>query len=339
MVRATGHTRVNGLGRLWPWYIALVMLLTSSGLPRSTDAAERTRPIRIGALTDSWGFTPQMAGLRAGLLELGYREREDFVIGVRFTQGNPDALAAAARGLVQYGVDLIFATNALAAKAAQQATRQIPVVFAGAIDPLKLGLVQSFARPGSNVTGVADLNLGLGPKRLEVFLDIVPDLKRILFLYPTTDPFAISELRVYRDAARHLGIAFVEKAIASEEEAQRTVAAVRKGAVDGILSPRCCAWNLPGFIIEAAAQQAISTMFYSAFFVELGALASYGPDFYETGRQAARLVDKILKGANPADIPVEVNSKIEFVINLKTAKALGLTIPPEMLYQANRVIR
>ena len=149
----------------------------------------------------------------------------------------------------------------------------------------------------------------------------------------------MAEAKVYRDAAHRLGIVLVEKVVRTEEEAQATLAQVRKGEVDGILPPRHASLNIPGFILEASSQQAIPTMFDAAFWVERGAPASYGPDYHEIGRQAARLVDKILKGAKPAEIPVEVNPKIEFAINLKVAKALGLTIAPEVLYRADRIIR
>ncbi len=145
---------------------------------------------------------------------------------------------------------------------------------------------------------------------------------------------------VYREAAHRLGIVLVEQAVRTEEEAQATLAQVRKGEVDGILPPPHVSLNIPGFILEAATNRAIPTMFDAAFWVERGGgLASYGPDYYESGRQAARLVDKILKGTKPAEIPVEVNPKIEFAINLKVAKALGLTIAPEVLYRADRIIR
>ena len=200
-------------------------------------------------------------------------------------------------------------------------------------------MIQSFARPGGNITGVTDLGLELGPKRLQVFQELIPGLKRVLFLYDAADAYAVKEARVYRDAARHLDMELVERAVRSEAEAQTTLAQVRQGQVDGILKPQALALNIPGFIHEATTQQAIPSMFDGAFWVEQGGLASYGPDYYETGRQAARLVDKIIKGANPAEIPVEVNPKIEFAINLKTAAALGLTIAPEVLYQATRLIR
>jgi ABC-type uncharacterized transport system substrate-binding protein len=321
-------------------YLALIALLSSSGLLCSTArAAERTHPFKIGALTEAWGPTPDVVGLRDGLLALGYRENQDFVLGVRFTQGDVTALPVAARELVQLGADLIFATAANATKAAQMATQQIPIVFAGAMDPLGAGLIQSFARPGGNITGVTDLSLELGPKRLQVFQELIPGLQRVLYLYDVTDAYAVKEAGVYRDAARRLQIALIETPLHTEAEARATLAQVRKDEVDGLLKPQPLSLNIPGFILETTIQQGLPSMFDGVFWVEQGGLASYGPDYYETGRQAARLVDKILKGANPGDIPVEVNSKIEFAINLKTAAALGLTIAPDILYQATRLIR
>jgi putative ABC transport system substrate-binding protein len=308
-------------------------------LAANAGAADRARPFQIGALTDSWGPTPQVVGLRDGLLALGYREPEQFVIGVRFTQGDITALPAAARELVQLGADLIFASDMNATEAAQTATSRLPIVFAGGVDPLGAGLIQSFARPGGNITGVTDLSLELGPKRLQVFQELIPGLKRVLLPYDAAAADAVTEVKGYRDAARRLGIELVERTVQTEEEAQTTLAQVRQGEVDGILKTRTLSLNIPGFILETAAQQGIPCMFDVAFWVERGGLASYGPDGYESGRQAARLVDKILKGAHPGDLPVEVNPKIEFVINLKTAQALGLMIAPEVLYQANRLIR
>jgi putative ABC transport system substrate-binding protein len=290
-----------------------VVLLVSGGLlAGSASAAEHDKPFRIGVLTASWGSSPGTVGLRDGLLALGYRENEHFVLGVRFTQGDLTALPAAARELVQYGVDLIFVEGDAPLQAAQMATTRIPIVFGGIrSNPVEMGLVQSFARPGGNITGVTSLSLELGPKRLQVFQELMPGLKRVLFPYDANDAQSVAGAKVYRDAARRLGIELVEKPVQTEEEAQATLAQVRKGEVDGILMPLNVSLNLPGFVLEAAAQRAIPTMFDAAFWVEQGGLASYGPDFYESGRQAARLVDKIRKGAKPAELPVEVNHKIE----------------------------
>jgi putative ABC transport system substrate-binding protein len=339
--RGVGDTGWQRLHR--PWWLqclALIILLSSSGLlSGAVRAAERTHPFKIGALTDAWGPTPDVVALRDGLLALGYREPEQFVIGVRFTQGDVAALPAAARELVQLGADLIFTVGEHATKAAQMATPHIPIVFAGAADPLGAGLIQSFARPGGNITGVTDLSLELGPKRLQIFLELIPGLKRVLFPYDATDAYAVKEAKVYRDAARRLGMELVEREVRSEAEARTTLAQVQQGEVDGILKPDSLSLNIPGFILETTMRLGLPSMFDAVFWVEQGSLASYGPDFYETGRQASRLVDKIFKGANPGEIPVEVNPKIEFAINLKTAAALGLTIAPEVLYQATRLIR
>ena len=140
-------------------------------------------------------------------------------------------------------------------------------------------------------------------------------------------------------AARQLGIELVEKPVHTPQEAQDVLTRLQHGEVDGVLAPRCCSRNIPGLVLDMIPPKQIPTMFDSTFWVERGAFASYGQDYYESGKQSARLVDKILKGQKPAEIPVEVNSKIEFVINLKAAKALGLTIAPEVLYQADRIIR
>jgi len=319
--------------------VTLAPSLIAALLAADACATQRVRPFLIGALNASWGPTPPVVGLRDGLLALGYRENEDFVIGVRFTQGDLSALPAAARQLVQDGVDIIFADHDEGAKAAQQATTQIPIVCVAVGDPVGHGLIQSFAQPGGNITGVADLHLELGPKRLEVFRELIPSLRHVLFPYHATDVYATAEAREVRAAARRLGIELVERAVHTQEEAQATLTAVQPGAVHGVLVPRCCALNIPGFILEATTQRGMPSMFEAPFWVERGGLASYGPDLYASGQMAARLVDKIRKGVPPAEIPMEVNPKIELVINLKVVQALGLTIAPEVLYRADRIIR
>ncbi len=303
------------------------------------QAAERSRPVRIGALTDSWGPTPGVTGLRDGLKELGYRENEHFVIGVRFTQGDIASLPVAARELVQQGVNILFTSNPLSAKAAQLATQQTPIVFTGAGDPVGLGLIRSFALPGGNMTGVTELDLELAPKRLEVLHELVPGSKRVLFPYDPIDSFSVAELRAYRKAAEGFRTLLVEKILHTEKEAKQALGQISKNDVHGIIAPRSLASNIPGFILQAASEKRIATMFPDRWYLEHGGLTSYSSNLYESGRRAARLVDKILKGAEPGRIPVEVNTEIEFGLNLKIANTLGLRISPELLYRADRLIK
>jgi putative ABC transport system substrate-binding protein len=317
--------------------LVLAVVLLSAVTSGRTLAAE---PVKIGALNEGWGPTPATAALREGLKALGYREGEQFVIGVRFTQGDSKALPAAARQLLQAGTDILFASGTNPARAAQAATTTVPIVFAEAIsDPVQVGLVKSIARPGGNVTGVIDLQDELGPKRVELFKEIWPGLKRVAFVYdPNGADVSESTLQQLRTAARKVGVALVPRPVRSEAEARRVLGGLRKGE-DGLLAGGgSMSFNIPGIVLEATTQHRIPTMFNAAFFPERGAFASYGPDLAESGRQAARLVDKIIKGQHPSTIPVEANPHIEFVINLKVARALGISIAPAALHRATRVI-
>jgi ABC-type uncharacterized transport system substrate-binding protein len=235
--------------------VILLLLMTGGIATGASGAADRVKPIKVGALTDSWGPTPSIVGLRDGLVERGYRQGEQFEIGVRFTQGDVSALPAAAQDLVRDGVDIIFVMGANAAKAAQKATTSIPIVFAGSVgDPVQLGLVRSFAGPGGNITGVTDLDVDLAPKRLEILQEMRPGLKRVLFAYDPSDAYGVATARGYREAARRLGIALVEKTIRTEDDA-RGLVKLRKGDVDGILGASTLSLNIPGFLLEAASQQ------------------------------------------------------------------------------------
>jgi putative tryptophan/tyrosine transport system substrate-binding protein len=331
------RTRQRALSRRG---LILVGLLVGTGLQgQSGDAAERTGPVKIGALTQSWGATPQMVGLRDGLLALGYREGEQFVIGVRFTQGDASLLPEATQALIRDGADILFPTDAHSARAAQKATTRIPIVFAAVVgDPVELGLVRSVARPGGNITGITDGELDLNPKRLEIFKDMIPGLKRVLYPYDPTDADAAAAARAYRLGARQLGVVLVEKPVRTEAEARAALSRLRKGGVDGIIAPPSLSLNILGVVLDATTQLSLPTMFNAAFMVERGGLVSYGSDWYDTGRQAARLVDKIVKGEDPGRIPVETNPKVELAINVKTAKMLKLAIPPSVLQRASRLI-
>jgi putative ABC transport system substrate-binding protein len=317
----------------WWLPVAAVLLVCSVAEVISAE------PVKIGALTDSWGVTPAVVGLRDGLIALGYRDGDHFVIGTRFTQGDVKALGPAARDLVRAGSDVLFTSGTNSAKAAQAATVSIPIVFAEAMsDPIAAGLVKSLARPGGNITGVTDLWDDLGPKRLQIFKEMLPALKRVILIYDAAEESHIATmLRQNREAARQLGITLVERPVRSEAEARAAAAAARKGE-DGLMGGSTTSLNISGIVLDATAQHRVPTIFPAVYWAERGALASYGPDFYESGRQAARLVDKIIKGQKPSDIPVEANPRIDLIINLKVARALGLSIAPTVVQRATRVI-
>ena len=315
-------------------------LVAAAFLCTAGPAATQPSPVLIGAVTEAWGPTPSLVGLRDGLIKLGHRENEHFVIGVRFTQGDPDPtrLGTAARQLAEQGARIIVTGGTNATKAAQLITLQIPIVFMGGSDPVESGLVESFARPGGNITGVADLDTDLAPKRLEIFRELIPGLKRILFPYHADEIGAANNVNLNREAARRLDVTLVERPLGSQAKAKELFGSLRKGDVDGIFSPRSVALNLPAFILDASTRSSIPAMFHDSIWVEQGGLASYSANSYQVGRQTARLVDRIIRGAKPADLPVERATRFDLVINLRTARALNLVVPPSLLLRVDRTI-
>src|SRR5262245_56978390 len=237
----------RGRGRLWSAVTLWALLVCL--LPGTAPAGKRDTPVRIGVLTASWGPPPGVVGLIEGLEALGYRENEDFVIGIRFTRGDSAVLHAVARDLVRGGVDILFCIGESEAKAAQQATTTRPIVFIGAGDPVGQGLIQSYARPGGNITGVTDLNTELSAKRLELFQELIPGLKRVLFPYHAHNAHQAASAMQYRAAAQRLGIELVERKLRMMEEARDALAGVQKAEIDGMLAPRDVDLNIPGFVL------------------------------------------------------------------------------------------
>jgi putative ABC transport system substrate-binding protein len=319
--------------------LAVGLLGPAAGFVASgAGAAERPAPARIGVLSLSTEQPPTAAGLRAGLSALGYQEHQHLVFDVRFAGADAGTLSAAAQALVQDGVTLIFAADGPSAVAARQATTDIPIVFAGVGEPVSLGLVETFGRPAGNVTGVVDRDVELAPKRLELFRETVRGLKRVVYVYDAGNGYAAKTARAYRAAARQLGLELVERDSRTEQDALDALAQIRPATGQGILSPANAQLNIQAHVLEAA-QRSIPTMGEDALWVDLGGLASYGPDTFGSGRQASRLVDQILKGAKPAETPVVVNSKAEFVVGLAAARAMRLILPADVLYRVDRLVR
>jgi putative ABC transport system substrate-binding protein len=320
-VGAAGLALVAGCGRL-----------PSLGQP-STKAA------RIGVLS---GGGPAMSSdwleaFRAGMREHGYGEDRDLVIEYRFSEGRNDRFAQLSAELVGLPVDVIVAAGEPAIRAAKEVSATIPIVMAVARDPVAEGLVASLARPGGNTTGLSALSDELTRKRLELLKDAVPILARVGALGPTVDH---AEYRQAEAAARALGVELQLLEARVPEDLDRGFEAARQESLGAVLvlSSTLNAAYAPR-IGELAARHRLPAMFDRREFAHAGGLLAYGPDILALWRRSATYVDKILKGAKPADLPVEQPTTFDFAINLQTARALGLTIPPQVLAQATEVIQ
>jgi putative ABC transport system substrate-binding protein len=281
---------------------------------------------------------PALPGLRAGLQALGYVEGQNLELDWRNLVDEAAAAATAAE-FVRERKDLLVAFEPDSARAAKAATTELPIVFLAVDQPVASGLVQSFAHPGGNLTGIVGRPLLLS-KRMEFFKELLPSLERLLGLVDPDDPDTPAQLEEARSAARLLRIALVERVVRGQAEIPYALASLTPGDVQGvvIISPRLV--NYGSTILRTALDIGLPLGSQgSRRLVTEGALFSYGPNPDENGRVAARHVDKILRGAKPADIPVEQPMTFDFVVNLKTAQALGLTFPQEIMLQVTEVIQ
>jgi putative ABC transport system substrate-binding protein len=278
--------------------------------------------------------------LRQGLRDLGYVDGQNIAIEERHAGGQLDHLPALAAELVRLKVDVIVTSGAPAARAAKQATSTIPIVMAQINDPVSLGLVPSLARPGGNITELANLHSELAAKQLELLKEAVPKLSRLAVLWNPLNPGAEHIVKHLRHPSQALGVTLHSVEVRDPKELEAAFAAVSKQQPGALLLPPD-PFFLPhgNQIVDLAAKSRLPAMFGWREFVDAGGLMAYGPSIPEMFRRAAVYVDKILKGAKPADLPIEQPTKFELVVNLKTAKALGLTIPNSVLIRADHVIQ
>jgi putative tryptophan/tyrosine transport system substrate-binding protein len=328
--------------RKWVGCLAILLLLT--GWVRMVDAQQTGKVARIGYLDDSTTsrIAVRLETLRQELSKLGWNEGKNLTIESRFAEGKNDRLPELAAELVRLKVDLIVVAATPAALAAKSATTTIPIVMTNAGDPVGAGLVASLARPGGNVTGISSLSPELNSKRLEVLKDAVPKLARVGFLRGTTGGIGRDlQLKEIRPAALALKLKLEE--IDAQPDAKGLEDAfqtAKQKQVNAIMTMS----TGPFFaerkrIVELAVKYRLPAIYWQREFVDEGGLMSYGVDSTDLYRRAAVYVDKILKGAKPADLPVQQATKFEFVINLKAAKQIGLTLSPEFLSRANQVIK
>jgi putative ABC transport system substrate-binding protein len=311
----------------------LVLLALFGMLPLAAEAQPVRRPYRIGVLNEAFAAThPTVEGLKAGLRELGLVEGRDVSFDIRFTEGDAQATPAAAAALVKAGVDLIVTSGEGPTQAVKDATRTVPIVFTLVGDPIASGLVRSLAEPEGNVTGVSSLQTELAAKRVEILKTLVPSVRRVWLIHYGGDLTASKTIARAREAAPQVKVELVPRAVLNAQELALALREVRAG--DGLLAPESATLDVPVAILEASLRSRVPAVFTTALWVGHGGLASYGPDYFAQGIQAAGLVAKILRGARPADVPVEGADRIELAVNLKTAELIGVTVPRKVMLRA-----
>jgi len=296
---------------------------------------------RIGLLSL---YSPSVTALwhqafRLGLRDLGWVDGKNINIEYRYAEDRRDRLPDLAADVVRLKVDLIVASSTPEAQAARDATREIPIVMVIPGDPVASGLIESLARPGGNVTGLASMSPQLAGKRLELLKEIVPKLSRVGVLWNPQSEVSKLQWKEIELPARQLGVELHSLEVRSPDEFDKAFENANRARVGALVlfAAPVITTNLKR-IADFAAKSRLPSMFQFSYFADAGGLVAYGPDRNDLYRRAATYVDKILKGAKPADLPVEQPTRFELVINLKTAKAIGITIPQSVLFRADRVI-
>ena len=322
----------------------LVLSIILFSLCALAEAQEPTKIPRIGILLPSSpGSGVSLSFLKAfrvGLRELGYVEGQKLAIEYRYADGVSKRFPNLAAELVRLKVDVIVTTAGPPTRAAKEATKTIPIVFTQVSDPVAEGLVSSLARPEGNITGLSQIGPELAGKRLELLKEAFPKISRVAVLRTSSSRSAVAHFEETLVAAKAMGVQLQSLDVRNSdnfEDAIRAATSERAGAL--IVFQSALINTHRTRIVELAVKTRLPTMFAERTHVESGGLMSYAPSFFDLHRRAATYIDKILKGAKPADLPVEQPTKFEFVINLKTAKQIGLTIPPNVLARADRVIR
>ncbi len=320
------------------WLFTFLFLATAI----FAEAQQAKKVQRIGYLTanTSSAELPRLDAFRQALRDLGHVEGQNITIEYRHAEGKFDRLPGFAAELIGLKVDVLVGVTTNAVQAAKYATRTIPIVFVGVSDPIAAELVDSLARPGGNLTGCTNIAPVLSGKRLELLKETVPKLSRVAVLWDPQSPGSVPQWKETELAATELGLRLFSMEASSVDEyegAFKEAVKARSGALAVTLNPVSNSNQKP--IAELATKNRLPTMCARGDYVDNGCMMSYGPSYVAEGRDAARYVDKILKGTKPADLPVEQPMKFELVINLMTANQIGLTVPPEVLYRADKVIK
>ena len=319
------------------------LLLAVAAASRPVDASQAPKIAKIGWLHPA---TPaaaahQLEAFRKGLRELGHVEGKTFVLELRYGEARAERLPDLARELVSLNVDVIVVSADPAIAAAKQQTRTIPIVMAVSADPLGTGFVASLARPGGNVTGLSMISPELSGKRLELLREAVPGLSRVTFLWNPDIRGGVLDYNKTEGAARSLRLQLQSVEVSRAEHLDRAFSTITEQRAQALVvqTPNPVTFANRGRIVSFALKNRLPSMYANRDYVDAGGLMSYGPNVADLYRRAATFVDKILKGAKPADLPVEQPMRFELVLNMKTAKALGITFPPTIMVRADQVIQ
>jgi ABC-type uncharacterized transport system substrate-binding protein len=321
--------------------LVATLILGVLGAPLAVEAQPAKSTARLGFLGSSTVERDKrrVEAFRVGLEDLGWVGGRNISIEHRFAAGQFDKLPALAAELVRFNPDVLVVSGAPAAHAAKNATRAIPIVMTNAADPVGTGLVASLARPGGNVTGLSDFNAGVVVKRLEILKEIVPSATRVAVLFNPGNPTNPLQLKLIQEAAPALAVRLYSLEVRRPDDIERGFAAMRKDSADALMilgDPLLGSHSRR--ILDLTVKHRLPSTYGTREWPDIGGLMSYGPNFEDLYRRAATYVDKILKGAQPGELPIEQPTKFELVLNLRTAKALGLTIPQSMLLRADQLI-
>jgi putative tryptophan/tyrosine transport system substrate-binding protein len=319
-----------------------ITLLSGAAVwPLAARAQQRERLRRIGVLMNRAADNPEgqdrLAAFHQGLQELGWGVGRNVLIDTRWSEDNADQSTKHAAELVALTPDIILASGTLAVTALQRINRTLPIVFAAVADPVGAGIVDSLAHPDGNATGFMIYEYNLAAKYLELLKEVAPSVARVGVIRNAANPAGIAAFSALQNAARSLGAEVSPINVRDPHEIERSVAAFARSPNDGLIATQTANFHRD-LIITLAARHKLPAVYTLRYDVTGGGLLSYGPDIVDQFRQAAAYVDRILKGAKPADLPVQAPTKYLLVINVKTAKALGLEVPPTLLARADEVI-
>src|SRR6266571_1634878 len=323
--------------------VGCIVTLTLSFLaaPRAADAQQPAKVARIGYLATTGGAgSPMAEAFRQGLQDLGYVEGKNMAIAYRSAEGKPERLPALAAELVQLPVDVIVAAGTQVAQVVKDTTTTLPIVMVNDVDPVAMGLVASLARPGANITGISLMSEELAGKRLQLLKEAIGRLGRVAVLWNAGSKAMTNIFSAIQTAATVLGVTVQPLGVQEAKDIDSTITTMTEERPDALfMITDVLTRRYTRQVVDFAAQHQLPTMFQSSGPVAEGGLMFYGPSLTEAYRRAAYYVDRILKGAKPGDLPVERPMKFKLIINLKTAQALGITIPPTLLILADEVIQ